>query len=81
MAESNYLLVIQRDLEDTQIRLGETERLLKQQQKDYTDLEIEANNLVRLYEDQVKEISVMRKINEMMQEELELTGQKFDEAK
>ena len=81
MAESNYLLVIQRDLEDTQIRLGETERLLKQQQKEYTDLEIEANNLVRLYEDQVKEISVMRRINEMIQEEVELTGTKFEESK
>lgn len=81
MAESNYLIVIQRDLEDTQIRLGETERLLKRQQKEYTDLEIEANNLLRLYEDAKGELGVMRRIHEMMQEELEAGGGKIEDLR
>jgi hypothetical protein len=81
MAESNYLIVIQRDLEDTQIRLGETERLLKQQQKEYTDLEIDANNLIRKFEECEHELEVMRRINDMMQEEIEQGGIKFDEIK
>ena len=81
MAESNYLIVIQRDLEDTQIRLGETERLLKQQQTDYTDLEIEANNLMRKYEEVHNELGVMRRIHEMMQEEIELGGIQMDEMR
>lgn len=81
MAESNYLIVIQRDLEDTQIRLDETERLLKQQQKDYTDLEIEANNLVRLYEDAKNELNVMHRIHEMMQEEVEAGGTKIEDLR
>jgi hypothetical protein len=81
MAESNYLIVIQRDLEDTQIRLGETERLLKQQQKDHTDLEIEANNLMRKYEETHNELGVMRRIHEMMQEEIELGGIQMEEMR
>lgn len=81
MAESNYLIVIQRELEDTQIRLGETERLLRQQQKEYTDLEIEANNLIRSYEECRGELEVMRRINEMLQEEVEQGGVKIEEVR
>lgn len=79
MAESNYLIVIQRDLEDTQIRLGETERLLKKQQKEHTDLEIEANHLLRLFEGAQAELGVMRRIHDLMQEELEAGGARMED--
>ena len=81
MAESNYLLVIQQDLENTQIRLVETEKLMKQQQADYADLEIKTNNLLRVYENSQKELAVYCKINDMLQDEMENTSNKFNEIK
>lgn len=81
MAESNYLLVIQRDLENTQIRLEETEKLLKKQQTDYTELEIQTNNLLRRYEDLSKENEVIKKIGQLLEEEIETLNKQFKEER
>ena len=79
MGESNYLLVIQNDLEDTQMRLAETQRLLTEKQVRFTDLEIKANGVVRAYTDLEKEHEAYVRYNGMMEEELGAIGVKNEE--